>query len=552
MTQMTRDHRIDYASPVTLLLPKDPHAVTGHTANISESGIFVTVSRPCTVGDEVVCDLPRVGEHLRLRGEVIWVQEVPCSDREPLTGMGVRFVSLSADDLTALKRFVSTHRGQPQSVVVHFQGYAKPIRASALVTDRGLQLWTALPFLRLRSPVNVSFSGDDAGATVAKRAQHGVLNQVELDLEQGVPRLQIQVGLDSLPEVQAEPEDSPWEPGQVIFTAPGYASEVEGSEDEDEDDGVLIVDAAAEAASEHTSRSAGDNEGVVAGVIEQCSSDNGGSDEDASSERPQQSACWSPTTVETAPQLESLAEADPSAEPHWSLGQPHPGEDAPYNRFWGEAERRRHRIWLWVAALLMAGIALASMVQTEFWNQVSDRLWAGAAANNAESTAAALPGSLPDLAPLPVATATNTTPRVAAKMPRVVEQQKTPAPESKPKAVPKIKARATDEPAPSNVSDRFVVESQPDGIKLTIPFEGSATEAGHYLLAEPDGVAVNLPNGRPKLGLGHYALNRDGFRAIWVRKRLGGSQVRIFFSGPPASRPKVEVAEGQIRISVPR
>ena len=53
----------------------------------------------------------------------------------------------------------------------------------------------------------------------------------------------------------------------------------------------------------------------------------------------------------------------------------------------------------------MAGIAMASMVQTEFWNQVSDRLLAPVAGKT-EPVAVALPGSLPELAvenvPMPV------------------------------------------------------------------------------------------------------------------------------------------------------
>ncbi len=91
-----------------------------------------------------------------------------------------------------------------------------------------------------------------------------------------------------------------------------------------------------------------------------------------------------------------------------------------------------------------------------------------------------------------------------------------------------------------------------DEIVVQIPITGSLERAENYALAEPAGLAINLPYAQPSHGY-HESLvpESEAVRRIWVRERLGGLHVRIFFKdGSPSCETKFE--DTQIRVRCQR
>lgn len=74
--------------------------------------------------------------------------------------------------------------------------------------------------------------------------------------------------------------------------------------------------------------------------------------------------------------------------------------------------------------------------------------------------------------------------------------------------------------------------SESEGVLvIRLPIEGSLERAANYRLADPPGLAVNLPYAQPQAGF-HQSLSpqHEKIRSLWVRERLGGLHVRVFFS----------------------
>jgi type IV pilus assembly protein PilZ len=64
-----------------------------YTKNISKGGTFIRTQKPLPAGTEFVfvLSVPRLGEPLRLNGEVMWVVDVANASEENPAGMGIRF-----------------------------------------------------------------------------------------------------------------------------------------------------------------------------------------------------------------------------------------------------------------------------------------------------------------------------------------------------------------------------------------------------------------------------------------------------------------------------
>lgn len=570
MMQTQRAERVDYAASIQLLAMERGEPIAGYTANLSESGMFVTVPCPFTVGTRVTCELPIPGDRLHLQGEVRWVQEVPGDDAcSPMMGVGIQFTNLSAGSVEALRRFVTERRGSLQTVAVQFEGYGRPIRARAQLTDQGLQLWTALPFLRLKSPVNVAFDQPAHGP------RSGVLDQVLLSVEQGVPRLKIDVSLE-------RPDPTPGEAESGRATASGSIVEpprprTSRTISEELAAPLVSVSGAAEI-----------DDHPLSGVVD-----------DAAAAEP----AWADEALGAA----DRGTADPAAT---LLVVP-----PPYEQFWRGAERRRR--WVWVAALAMAAAAIASLARPQLWSGIADGLWparsvaasaketaaqiaAQAAEAQAELTAIAAQGPSPAkqdtaaptptparAAPVkpapapaaPIQPAPAPTARAQArpsKEPAAAPEQRgehkqalaapikrapTAAAPIKPAPAPAARAQARPSKKPAAAPEQHGKHKQAlaekvgelkltrgaAGVTLEIPIAGSIAGESHYVLSAPEGVAINLPKGAPGLPLGHYSLDRDGYKAVWIREREGGIQVRVFF---PASRVphEVQVERGRIRV----
>jgi type IV pilus assembly protein PilZ len=78
-------------------------------ANISEMGIFVRTTDPKVEGTKVVLAFAPPGhEPFKLDGEVAWVNRVRPGGDNPNPGMGVRFVTLSAEERERLVEVIRT------------------------------------------------------------------------------------------------------------------------------------------------------------------------------------------------------------------------------------------------------------------------------------------------------------------------------------------------------------------------------------------------------------------------------------------------------------
>ncbi|MGZ3418318.1 MAG: TIGR02266 family protein [Polyangiales bacterium] len=64
-----------------------------YTKNISKGGTFIRTAKPLPPGTEFVFVLivPKLGEPLRLNGEVVWTTEPARATEENPPGMGIRF-----------------------------------------------------------------------------------------------------------------------------------------------------------------------------------------------------------------------------------------------------------------------------------------------------------------------------------------------------------------------------------------------------------------------------------------------------------------------------
>lgn len=73
-------------------------------ANISEMGIFIRSPEPMPVGTRLALAFALEGgvERLSLEGEVTWVNPSRPADPQSVSGMGVRFVSLSPEQREAI------------------------------------------------------------------------------------------------------------------------------------------------------------------------------------------------------------------------------------------------------------------------------------------------------------------------------------------------------------------------------------------------------------------------------------------------------------------
>jgi uncharacterized protein (TIGR02266 family) len=84
----------------------DSQLYTGLSENLSQGGVFVATHVPRKVGEklDLTLVLPDL-EPIRTVGEVRWVREV--SDRiDAPPGIGLRFVSLTYEDATAIRAFL--------------------------------------------------------------------------------------------------------------------------------------------------------------------------------------------------------------------------------------------------------------------------------------------------------------------------------------------------------------------------------------------------------------------------------------------------------------
>jgi hypothetical protein len=192
MPDLRRQRRVVYHTNIRLRSPGREHSVVARVQNLSRSGAFVTAPELPSAGTEVVCRLAVAGERCTLKGRIAWVRPATeeNGDGGPSSGAGISFEGITEKDEEILGRLVEPPQSDRQAVDVWFEGMSKPIRSHASIGVDGLGLSTRLPFLRLHSPVRVSFVRNGV-----EEVRSGVLDAVTLEPSgaDGVPQLQLTV-----------------------------------------------------------------------------------------------------------------------------------------------------------------------------------------------------------------------------------------------------------------------------------------------------------------------------------------------------------------------
>ena len=190
--ELRRQHRIVYQTKIRLRAPGRDDSVIARVQNLSARGVYITGSELPAAGTEVQCRLLLAGERRTLRGRVAWVR--PASPTTPLRspGAGIEFLDLGEADTDLLHKLVDPGDDERQPVDVWFEGMKAPIRCQAVVAGEGVVLATRLPFMRLNSPVRVTFSQHGPVMT-----HEGTLESVMLEPNNadGIPHLQVNVSM---------------------------------------------------------------------------------------------------------------------------------------------------------------------------------------------------------------------------------------------------------------------------------------------------------------------------------------------------------------------
>jgi hypothetical protein len=165
--------------------------VVARVQNVSTSGVFVTATDLPEAGTEVLCRMLVAGERCTFKGFVAWVRQPGTEGaHDSSQGAGIQFVGVSDREAELLGRLIQPDVSDRQVVDCWFEGMSAPIKSHASITDDALSISTKLPFLRLNSPVKVSFVRRGV-----EEVRSGILEAVTLEpsAEDGIPRLQLTV-----------------------------------------------------------------------------------------------------------------------------------------------------------------------------------------------------------------------------------------------------------------------------------------------------------------------------------------------------------------------
>jgi hypothetical protein len=201
----SRQHpRVEYRAHVLLMgVGEGPELrpLLGRSLNLSASGLLVEADEPCPVGSELACLIPLGGQTRTLRARVARIQ--PLADQH--VGIGIAFFDVAPSDQALLEGIVAGYATPAELVSVRFDGVARPLQSRAVLTPDGIELRTALPFLRLDSAVEVAFPV--SGGRILRQ---GTLRDVRVERSphDGSPYLAVSVSLRQGETAAAEEEDS--------------------------------------------------------------------------------------------------------------------------------------------------------------------------------------------------------------------------------------------------------------------------------------------------------------------------------------------------------
>jgi hypothetical protein len=188
---MRQHPRVAYRAHVMLLgIGSGPELrpLIGRSLNLSASGLLIEADEPCAVGSEIACLIPLGGQTRTLRARVARLQSLP----DHHIGIGIAFFDVAPSDQVLLDAIVAGYETAAELVSVRFDGVARPLQSRAVLTPDGIELRTALPFLRLDSSVEVTFPV--AGGRILR---HGILREVRVErsAHDDAPYLAVSVAL---------------------------------------------------------------------------------------------------------------------------------------------------------------------------------------------------------------------------------------------------------------------------------------------------------------------------------------------------------------------
>ena len=107
-TQRRANPRVDVKWPVTMMTPEGD--MDGTIENISAGGAYIRCGTPLFKKDLFILAILSQNQELTWIGaEVVWIDIPSNHDSEVPVGMGVRFTSISADDLRFIDDAVSEY-----------------------------------------------------------------------------------------------------------------------------------------------------------------------------------------------------------------------------------------------------------------------------------------------------------------------------------------------------------------------------------------------------------------------------------------------------------
>ncbi|HPM77236.1 MAG TPA: TIGR02266 family protein [bacterium] len=103
-----RDIRVHLKARVDYELLSEDTFLFEYTSNVSRGGIFLATRNPLPVGTVIRMhfSLPTNNRKIEVKGKVAWINEFKPGKKNRNPGMGVEFVNLTEEDMTAITQLI--------------------------------------------------------------------------------------------------------------------------------------------------------------------------------------------------------------------------------------------------------------------------------------------------------------------------------------------------------------------------------------------------------------------------------------------------------------
>ena len=532
--QRRQTPRIDFRAPIRVL-SNESQVFWATSSNLSLSGIRVSAMETFSVGTELGLDIPVPGgdASLAFNCKVVWVEH------ERRCGMGLEFLDLSEAERGSLRQLVETkdlNLGWSRQVKIWFEGQPMPMNAKAIPTQDGLMVGIELPHLRHMSQVIYRFEEQDG-----TEGEAGTLEGVYLE-PGDVPMLMATIRPDdgfqhTITTWPPPPTDDEVREQAAAQAPPPVTPEPEEEELEQEMQSGEIT-----ARDLPTPPATSFDEEEISVEIEEG------------------------LPAEIDPFIPS-----PSDEQVEALSPDRGAREQSSQQMQELESSGLQNLWLWIAALALTGLAVASMAYTGLFDRVQNASTALSSDEDQPALVAPKPAAeTPKPAPAPAPETKKTAP---APAPEIINTA--PAPAIEPAPAPETKKTApapATEPATATETNPTEINPRPEpptpglaptsthqptyqrvsgGLRITIPIKGSTSGADHYPMGDPGGLAINLPNARATDIYGSFRIkDQKLIRLYWVKKRMGGLQLRFFFRGKAMRDYTVDLQPGLVKVTV--